>query len=1001
MWSRWMAFGIGIVMSLPVVADGQVRPELRGQRVVAIEIAGETEGLTPPREVGIPIGARVSRRLFRAATRRLLESGQWRDVQFDILAEDDGVRIVAHLSPRTVLRRIDIVRNEIVDDDEIRRAMRLSTGSDFQRSELAERASAVEAIYRERGYEAARAEMILRDTNDPRQKVLLVRIFEGPPTWVREVVFEGQAPPRRASVLDVLEVEPGDTLDRRVIAERVREATIDIREAGYLEAELGEPTYRRTDQGVDVVLDAHFGPHYELRIVDFEPLERSDVESVLDLQTERLTTASADAARERVVDLYRRHGFLEAVASVEPVALGEPGEAALVIRPTPGERLEIRRLRFPGAEFFDQQFLEGQIYSYLQEDLPGSSFVYPVDTEVVDALGWGGDRRWRREVRAPLVVDPRRVYYEPTYASAIEHLKELYQAEGFLNAEVGPVDLSARAGQASITIPVIEGPRTILHRMQLRGNERIPSREILGAAGLSRGEPFSYLALEEARTRMVDLYRERGHLYARVEPNVRFSGNQTRAEVVLEIVEGVEVRVGRIIVQGLDLTSEALVFDRLRFASGDIYRPSQISASQERLAELGIFSGVSIGAQDPDLPAQIKPVIVTVTERLPQHIEWGGGVSTGEGVRGLLEYGYGNLFGYAIGISLRAQLAFQFIFIGDEVLQNRFEALPLIDRLERTVTASITIPHIPIFDNVGTSLDFFHLRDNERDFGLDRNGVGITLTWRPGRRFTGSANVSLENNNVDLLVGGGLDEFLRDNTDPRLERLLRVPEGESSIVATELSATLDYRDSPFSPTRGVFASVAGEYARTLSTESQEELPEPFESNFVKVTLTTGAYFPIFRNLVLATQARFGRVFHLNDNSKTYPNRAYYLGGVDSLRGYLQDALVPEDVAREVEDDPNLGANDVVRAGDSFLLLRGELRFPIVGDLFGGVFVDVGNVWADPTLIIDEFGLRPTAGLGLRLATPVGPLAFDYGFNLLRRSELKEPIGAFHFSIGLF
>jgi outer membrane protein assembly factor BamA len=51
------------------------------------------------------------------------------------------------------------------------------------------------------------------------------------------------------------------------------------------------------------------------------------------------------------------------------------------------------------------------------------------------------------------------------------------------------------------------------------------------------------------------------------------------------------------------------------------------------------------------------------------------------------------------------------------------------------------------------------------------------------------------------------------------------------------------------------------------------------------------------------------------------------------------------------------------------------------------------------------------GTGVRIETPVGPLVFDYGFNVARvvdaitgggpNSRYWEDIGAFHFSIGLF
>jgi outer membrane translocation and assembly module TamA len=84
----------------------------------------------------------------------------------------------------------------------------------------------------------------------------------------------------------------------------------------------------------------------------------------------------------------------------------------------------------------------------------------------------------------------------------------------------------------------------------------------------------------------------------------------------------------------------------------------------------------------------------------------------------------------------------------------------------------------------------------------------------------------------------------------------------------------------------------------------------------------------------------------------------------------------------------------------FVALRGELRVPL-GDTFGAaLFTDIGNLWRD-------FGnvnlahLRYTAGIGLRVQTPIGPLAFDYGFNLDPRDDWGEGFGALHFSIGAF
>jgi hypothetical protein len=109
-----------------------------------------------------------------------------------------------------------------------------------------------------------------------------------------------------------------------------------------------------------------------------------------------------------------------------------------------------------------------------------------------------------------------------------------------------------------------------------------------------------------------------------------------------------------------------------------------------------------------------------------------------------------------------------------------------------------------------------------------------------------------------------------------------------------------------------------------------------------------------------------------------------MGGVDSLRGFLQDSLVPEDIAKRLLNPASgLVLNDVViRGGDIFFNPRAELRIPLGSSVETAVFVDSGNLWTDPTHV-NPLDLRYAVGTGLRIATPIGPLVFDYGFNVDR------------------
>jgi outer membrane protein assembly factor BamA len=82
--------------------------------------------------------------------------------------------------------------------------------------------------------------------------------------------------------------------------------------------------------------------------------------------------------------------------------------------------------------------------------------------------------------------------------------------------------------------------------------------------------------------------------------------------------------------------------------------------------------------------------------------------------------------------------------------------------------------------------------------------------------------------------------------------------------------------------------------------------------------------------------------------------------------------------------PNSGPQpadcDLPLGGFSLWEASAELRFPLLGPLRGAAFVDTGDVspyqlslrWDRPHL---------SAGLGLRYATPIGPVRFDVGYRV--------------------
>ena len=68
----------------------------------------------------------------------------------------------------------------------------------------------------------------------------------------------------------------------------------------------------------------------------------------------------------------------------------------------------------------------------------------------------------------------------------------------------------------------------------------------------------------------------------------------------------------RVVIRGASTTSERLIRSRIALEPGGVYRRSLVRRTEERLATLGVFGSISVGFEDPYVPAREKVVIVSV-----------------------------------------------------------------------------------------------------------------------------------------------------------------------------------------------------------------------------------------------------------------------------------------------------------------------------------------------------------------------------------------------------
>jgi len=558
----------------------------------------------------------------------------------------------------------------------------------------------------------------------------------------------------------------------------------------------------------------------------------------------------------------------------------------------------------------------------------------------------------------------------------------------------------------SLHIPVLLGPRTGLYDIVFEGNEDVPSRKLMQIAAFPLGTAFSQVKLTAASVRLLNYYRDLGYGYATVHAHAEESPDKTRARARFVINEHEPVVISEYEVRGAVRTDRDVIINRLALCQDlsacrdeeKYFRRGLVRESEEQIATLGPFSSVTIALEDPEIPQTRKRVIITVVEQRSQYVEPRGGMSTGEGFRGAFEYGHRNVAGQAIAFTLRLEFALlpDFLIFDDEVRQ-RYDELLFSERLERRNSASLRLPDIGLGPKVDVVVDGIDVRDNQRDYGLTREALIPTLNYRPSRQWTFQLGTSAERNNVNVFEANSVEQAIIKN--PSLANLLRVPDGTTLALSQRLGASWDRRDNPFAATRGTFVSLSVEHVSALPLDDTSQIT----SEFIKLSGRGAGYVRLDnRGMALAISIGTGVNLQLNSDSKTYPDRLFYMGGVSTVRGFSLDAMVPEDLAQQVlRGEVNI--DDVaVRGGDLFINPRIELRAPLSDGVSVRLFLDTGNVWHDIDSIKeveDLLALRYSSGGGIGFDTPVGPLAFDYGIKLVRRDW--EDFGAFHFSIGLF
>jgi len=587
-----------------------------------------------------------------------------------------------------------------------------------------------------------------------------------------------------------------------------------------------------------------------------------------------------------------------------------------------------------------------------------------------------------------------------------------YRQRGFRDVVVDSAVVERTEAKARVMFRIDEGRPIIADSIEFTGVSDLGDGELLNDLPIAQGDRLSTLALDATRDTLIHRLSNRGYAYADVFRRVSRPGNPPSYDAIttFEIIRGPETTYGDITVSGLENLGVGTVLRTARLQSGDSYRRSEVDDATERLYGLEIVRNASVlpdtlaDLQDPTID-----VAITLQEGDAYRVRAGGGWSTAECLNLEAQWTSRNFFGGGRTLSVRGRvgniLASQSQFrdvLCSQSGENKYgdlTGLGVVDFVQPWIFSTRNALSASVFIERQSLPDVFIRRAIGAQIGLSRS-------LAPGTVVSGFYRPELsELDATDVLFCTGFLVCAPDD--------IKELENPNSLSPVGLAFTRNRSDDLLNPRNGYRLLLDVEHAAkwTLS-----------DFRYDRVVAEASRYAPVGR-VVFATRVRGGWVgsggfdglvrqgqISSGDVEIVHPQKRFYTGGANSVRGFAQSRLGPRVLFAEprvllsmmgggglctpealfnescVADPGALYQNQPI-GGTRLLEANAEIRIAM-GFLEGVIFTDVGQAWG-PEDSIEFEALEFSPGVGVRFASPVGPIRLDLAYRF--RGAEKVPV----------
>ena len=567
-------------------------------------------------------------------------------------------------------------------------------------------------------------------------------------------------------------------------------------------------------------------------------------------------------------------------------------------------------------------------------------------------------------------------YSEKLVRASQKNLTALYQSEGFSNTKVTS-SVSKKDGNLTVAFHVVEGPRDIVSSLKIEGADTFPESKFApGGLKLAEGKPYSQKLVESDRASIVAHYLQAGYLTSsfRETANIVSKSDPHHINVVYHIYEGPQVHTGDVLTLGRVRTQQRLINrDVASIVPNHPLEEGQLLTAESNLYNhTGVFDWAEVDPRRQITTQTTEDVLVKVHEAKRNTMTYGfgfevvnrgGSVPSGTvALPGLPPVGLPSNFTTSQTTYYGPRGSIQYTRNNYRGKGESLSFTGFAGRLDQRAAAYYINPNFR-WSKWGSTTSLLVEKDEENPVYSSQ----IEIASYQFQRF-------LDKKKEDVF-------FLRysfSQTD--LTRILipdLVPIQDQHVRLSTIAANIthDTRDNPLDAHKGTLQTVEIDFNASKLGSSV---------NFAKLTAQEAYYRTVFHNIVWANSIRIGLAQPFA-NSYVPLSQEFFTGGGNTLRGFPLDGAGPQRPVQVCSTGSSTSCSyiQVPSGGNEQLILNTEARIPLPFKQGLGmvVFYDGGNVF--PTVGFHDFTslYSNNVGLGLRYATPVGPVRIDLGHNL--------------------